>query len=201
MAFDTYSELQTEIADWLRRSNLTSKIQTFIAMAETKMSEDLDAKAMETTTTLSTVANNAYVNLPSDFRNMKRLILVSDPSPPLKYASPEELSSDYQYSETSQSMIYTIIGSQIQLAPVPGSVYSLSLVYERFIPALSDNNTTNWLLTRSPNAYLFGALMMAQPFLVNDQRYPLFQQMYLDAINAINTTDWHVGANMRVRAG
>lgn len=201
MAIDTFANLKTTLASWLHRADLTDQIPDFITLIESKMSEDLTAKAMQTTTTLVTVAGTATVNLPSDFKRTIRLTLTADPRGVLRYAAPEELASEYRDGTTAQPVLYSIIGTQLHLAPTPDAVYSLPLTYERRIPALSDAATTNWLLTRSPNAYLFGALMMAQPYIVNDPRFPQFQAMYMDAINGINLTDWHSGAQMRVRAG
>lgn len=201
MALDTFTNLKTALASWLHRDDLTSQIPDFITLIESKMSEDLTAKAMQTTSTLVTVVGTAYVDLPTDFKRAIRLTLTASPVEVLRYATPEELSSEFADGTTDQPILYTIIGTQLQLSPAPDAVYSMPLTYERRIPALSDTNTTNWLLTRSPNAYLFGALMMAQPYIVNDPRFPQFQAMYMDAINGINLTDWHSGAQMRVRAG
>jgi hypothetical protein len=200
MALSTYAELQASIAGWAHRTDLTAMIPDFIRMAEVKMTEDLNSREMETTSTLTTTTGSAYVTLPIDFKLVKRLVLVDDPNRVLKYAAPEVLTEDYPNSGTDESILYTIIGSQLQLAPIPDSNYDLSLTYERTIPALSDSNTTNWLLTRSPNAYLFGSLMMAAPYCRDDPRIAVWQQFYLDAINGINLTDWHNGASMRIRA-
>jgi len=41
MAITTYSELKTAVADWLNRSDLTSAIPNFIALAEAQMSRQI----------------------------------------------------------------------------------------------------------------------------------------------------------------
>ena len=43
------------------------------------------------------------------------------------------------------------------------------------LTALSGGNPTNWLLTTHPDAYLFGALCEAEPFIGNDERFPLWK--------------------------
>jgi len=50
---------------------------------------------------------------------------------------------------------------------------------------LSDQNTTNWLLTKAPDVYLYGALTHAAPFLMDDQRIPVFAQIYLTRTQAL----------------
>ncbi len=40
------------------------------------------------------------------------------------------------------------------------------------MPALSDSTPTNWLLTAHPDLYLFGSMIEAEMFGVNDERAP-----------------------------
>jgi hypothetical protein len=201
MALDTYENLKSAVASWLHRADLTTVIPDFITLAETRMSEMLEAKGMQATTTLATVADTAFVDLPTDFKQVKRLNLTADPTRNLKYASPDELTTSFPYDTTAQPALYSIVGDQIQLSPVPDAVYSLDMLYTQRIPALSASLSSNWLLVRSPNAYLFGALAEAMPYLVNDGRAATFEAKFLAAMDDINLTDWHSGGAMRVRAG
>lgn len=191
-----YTELKASVAAWLKRGDLASQIPQFISLAETKLGEDLSIKAMESSTTLATTSGNAFVSLPADFRNLRALTI---DGVPFDYYPPEALAARYPDSEAGQPAGYTIIGRQIKLGPTPNAAYTLGLVYQRLIPPLSDAVLTNWLIERSQNAYLFGALAMAQPYLFNDVRAPVFQQMYQDAVGAINLNDWHTAASMTVR--
>jgi hypothetical protein len=195
----SYAWLCAEIAAWLHRTDLTDRIPSFIKLIEADMSEKLDSNAMETTVTLTTVPGEAALDLPADIKTMTRVGIPGHA--PLKYAGPEQIAADYPSDQSGQPLLYTVIGTDIELRPVPDAAYSIALTYERRIPALSDANVSNWLLNRSPNAYLFGALTMAQPFINNDARIATYAAMYADAINSINLTDWHSGASMRVRAG
>lgn len=200
MAITDYASLQSTVANWLHRSDLTAQIPDFIALAESKLSCDLDARSMDARTTLATVAGNAYLALPSDMLEMRRLVVQTDPAIVLKYATPDQISADYPLSLTGRPSVFAVIGGQAQLAPVPDSAYSIELTYQQRIPALSNSNTTNWLLTGFPNAYLYGALCAAQPYIVNDSRLPIFQALYQEAVQGINGIDWYSGSTMRVRA-
>lgn len=200
MSITTYAELKTTVANWLHRTDLTSMVPDFIALAEAKLSSDLQARSMETRTNLSTVAGNAYVTLPTDLLEMHRLSVQSDPVYVLSYRSPDELQQEYPYSTTGKPTVFAITGNDMQLAPVPDAVYTLELIYKQRIPALSDSNTTNWLLTSWPNAYLYGALVCAQPYIANDERLATFQLLYKEAVEGINGIDWYSGTTMKVRA-
>ena len=199
MSISTYSDLQTSVANWLHRSDLNALIPDFIALAESKLSGDLQARSMEVRTTLTTTAGNAYVTLPTDMLEMHRLTVKSDPVYVLSYRSPDELQQDYPYTTTGKPAVFAILGSEMQLAPIPDSAYTLELVYKQKIPALSNSNTSNWLLAQWPNAYLYGALCAAQPYIANDQRLPTFQALYQEAVDGINGIDWYSGTTMKVR--
>jgi hypothetical protein len=196
-----YASLQTSLANWLHRADLTAMIPDFIGIAEGTLSADLDARPMDIRTNLTATAGNAYVTLPSDMLEMKRLILVTDPIYVLRYETPDQLSTDYpSLSIVGKPTVFTVIGSQIQLAATPDTNYTLELTCRQRVPSLTSTNTTNWVITNFPNAYLWAALCAAQPFIQNDARLPLFKQMYSEAIAAINSIDWYSGSSMRVRA-
>lgn len=200
MAISDYAGLQASVAAWLHRSDLTAIIPDFIALAEAKMASDIDARPMDIQVTLTATAGNQLVALPSDMLEMRRLLLVTDPLIVLKYATPDQISSDYSVSLAGRPAVFAVLGANLQLAPVPDSDYSLSLDYKQRIPALSNSNTTNWLLTAFPNAYLYCALCAAQPYIINDERLPMFQALYREAVDGINAIDWYSGSTMRVRA-
>ena len=202
MTIATYSDLQTSVTNWLHRSDLSAYVPDFIALAEAKLSSDITARSMEARTTLSTTASNAYVTLPTDMLEMRRLkVQKSDGSVQvMSYRTPDELDIEYATGQTGMPAVFTVTGSQIQVAPVPDGVYTLELIYLQRIPALSNSNTTNWLLTNWPNAYLYGALCAAQPYIANDARLPMFQALYKEAVEGINGIDWYSGSTMRVRA-
>ncbi|BBB61929.1 hypothetical protein UNDKW_3656 [Undibacterium sp. KW1] len=199
-AITDYATLQTAVSNWLHRTDLTPFIAGFIALAEAKMSSDIVARPMDIRSNLLTVAGNAYVNLPPDMLEMRRLILRSDPVTVLRYAAPDQLSADHASAATGKPVAFSVIGQQLQLAPIPDAAYQLELTYQQRIPALTTINTTNWLLAAFPNVYLYAALCAAQPFIMNDARIPTFEKLYLQSVDAINSIDWYSGSTMQVRA-
>jgi len=55
MAISTYSELQTAVANWLDRDDLTDRIPEFIALAEARFNRVLRLRSMESKQTASTI--------------------------------------------------------------------------------------------------------------------------------------------------
>lgn len=200
MAITDYASLQASVANWLHRADLAAMIPDFIALAEARLSSDLSSRKMDARVTLAAPAGAAYVELPDDMLEMARLTLQADPLVPLSYASADELTTDYPLNAVGRPAVFAVIGTQIQLAPIPDADYTLELVYQQRIPALSDSRPTNWLLETWPHAYLYAALCAAQPFIVNDARLPTFQALYADAVSGINGVNWYSGTTLRMRA-
>jgi len=200
IATPTYANLKTAVADWLHRTDLTSVIPDFIGIGEQRMNNDCKARDMETTTTLSTVASTATVATPTDLIETRRIMLATDPYTVLPYVAPERFARDFPASWSGPPQAYTAYGAYYQIGPLPDAVYSLSLVYAQRIPALSDTNTTNWLLTKWPYAYLYASLVASAPYLRDDNRIATWEAMYQQAMKDINSIDWFSGNTPRVRA-
>jgi hypothetical protein len=163
MALDTYSGLQTEVASYLGRSDLTDKIKTFVALAEKRFNRELRLRIMETKNdALVTVAGTSYVALPSDFREMRQVSVSGNLPTMLSYITPDQLT--VRLADTGKPDSYTVIGEKLYFAPVPDAVYTLSLTYYAAVAALSDAAPTNALLTNHPDIYLYGALVESGPY-------------------------------------
>ena len=196
MAISNYSELKAAIADWLNRSDLTDSIPDFIALAETRHKRDFKIRRMETRVTASTIADSEFYTLPDNYVAMRNIQLNTDPKTPLEYLTPEQMDRIYAGSATGKPKAFSIIGNNIQLRPIPDSVYEIEILYFKHFTALSDSNTTNDMLTHHPDAYLYGALVEAEPYLQNDKRIQVWSGYYDRAKNDIissNERDRHSG--------
>lgn len=187
MALSTYAELKTSVESWLKRSDLTSMIPDFIALAEARMSIDLNTYWQTARATCSTTANDQYVTIPDDVIQVQGLTQTgATESKPLMFLSLLALSGAYTDLSVGTPEAFAIIGNQLKLGPIPSDVLTLELIYKQRIPALSDTNTTNWVLTNYPDIYLWASLQAAQPYIFNDERLITFGQAYQTAVNQIN---------------
>ena len=194
-----YAGLQASIANFLHRSDLNSIIVDFIKLAEVRINGDLDARSQDTKTTLSTSIAQETVGLPTDCINIRHLSVSSvTPVITLDYVSPDQFETVYPWGNNGIPQVYSVIGGDIYLAPKPDAVYSLDLVYKAKVPNLSTNLTT-WLMTNYPNVYLYGALCESAPYLKDDNRIPVWEMKYKEAIQSVNNQDWYSGSTMRVR--
>lgn len=204
MAIDTYANLQTSIANWLHRTDLTALIPDFITLAEKRMNGEIYSRFMQTTATLTCAPGSTlaarYVTLPSDLIDMKRLTVLTEPAVVLEYKSPDQLVEDNAYQLSAGiPQNFTIVGNMVEMSPPPDSAYSLELIYMQRVPSLSNVNTTNWVLTESPNIYLFGALSASVGYTQDESHLPLWESKFKDAVKDINNVDWYTGTTMRVK--
>lgn len=201
MSIGTYSELQTAVASWMHRADLTDRIPEFIALCEARANGHSKSRLMEARTTLTATSGNAYVTLPSDMLEMRRLVVTSSsPLSTLKYVSPDEITFSYPTTQQGVPAVFAVIGSQVQLAPIPDSSYTLEVSYLQKIPALSEANPTNWLLTNFPDVYLYGTLLQAVTYTQDFGQLNTLQTLYRDAVENMNAIDWYSGSLMAVRA-
>jgi hypothetical protein len=185
MAITNYSELKTSIANFLARDDLTAQIPDFISIAESRMSREMNARSQEKRATATLTGGDAYVSLPTDLRSIRLVKLNTSPKEVLEYYTPAKLDELYASNAQGKPRAYTIIGGEIKFAPEPDSAYTAEIVYMEGIPDLSDSNTTNEILTRHPDAYLYGALASASVYLMDDQKTTVYEQLFTRAIDEV----------------
>jgi hypothetical protein len=202
MAIGTFAELKVASANWLDRSDLTDRIPEFISLAEARFNRVLRIRDMETVSTaISTAAGTREYDLPTGFVQMKEFHLSTDPITPLAYITPEMMSRMQAGSSKSKPQVFTIIADKVRLGPNPDAVYTTSMLYYKAFTALSDSATTNDMLTNNPDVYLYGTLLEAEPFIMNDERVPLWLAAFEKAVSDIqnqDNKDRHSGSQLRV---
>ena len=188
MAITTYSELKTAVGDWLNRSDLTSAIPNFISLAEAQMNRQIRHRKM--VVRADATLDTPYFAVPSDWQENIRFQLNTNPITPLVYVTPEQLVEDSQvYVTSGQPMFYTMVGQQFQVLPTPDGSYTSELLYYGKIPALTDAAPTNWLLTESPDIYLYAALTQSAPYLKEDERVSVWAGLYQTLVNDMKVAD------------
>jgi hypothetical protein len=75
------------------------------------------------------------------------------------------------------------------IAPTPDADYPFEVLYYELPPLLDDAVQTNWLTEYAPQLLLYGTLLEATPFLKNDERIPVWQNMYDRAAAMLNGED------------
>jgi hypothetical protein len=198
MAITTYSELQAAVGNWLDHGLFAARIPEFIALFEAAANRRLRVREQEAATTLMPSSGTAA--LPADYLAWRRVTWTGSPRVELQYVHPSYLQAAYPSTPSARPRVFTIEGSTLKIRPVDAT--ALEFDYFQKIPALSDGAATNWLLAAHPDLYLFGALVEAERFGVNDERAPLWKARrdeILDEIEKLSNKTRGAGA-MRVMA-
>jgi len=201
MAISDYTELKTAVANWLDRDDLADRIPEFIALAEARMNRVLRLRMMESKYTASTIASQRNYALPARYIQMRNFQLNTSPITSLSYVSPEIYDRLWGGSQGGTPLFYTIIANELQLGPIPGSVITMEMLFYKKVSALSASNTTEVMLTDNPDVYLYGALLEAEPFVMNDERIGVWAQGFEKAIVDLqeqDNKDRHSGSALRV---
>jgi hypothetical protein len=178
----TYAELKSNIANYLNRSDLTSVIDSFIDSTESEFNRRLRVKGMikRATATL----DSQYISVPTDWLEAINIQIDSGDFSPLFQQSIESLDVYRKSNDnvTGQPIYFALVDDTIEFAPTPDGSYTVQLTYYGKIDALSDSNTSNFLSTGYPDAYLYGSLKHASIYLMEDERVPLFTAQFEKAL-------------------
>jgi hypothetical protein len=192
MALSNYSELQSSVANWLNRSDLTTEITgDFIVLTEKDFNSKLRIRKMVESDSSFSI-NAETVALPSGFLQVRDLFILSGGTKyALTYMTPPQMDQIKGSSTSGMPVAYTIIGDNFRFAPTPDTTYTGTLNYYKSFDPLSDSNTTNYILTNHPAIYLYGSLYHAANFLggVEPARLQQWQGMYTTALERLERND------------
>lgn len=205
MAIANYTDLQSAIADFLNRDDLTNVIPTFVEMAEAALNRDLRHWRNENRAVAPVAAR--YNALPSDFVEPIRMELAGDKTKVSLISHYEmQMLREANRDAAGKPVNYNITQGEIELYPTPDGTYQLEMYYYGKIPSLaSAASGTNQILTNFPDAYLYGSLVHTAPYLGDDQRLQVWGAMYQNIIETINTQSERakqgaVGRRMKIRS-
>lgn len=196
LSITNYASLLTTLAAYAARDDLTSQgfWQLAVQLTEAKFNRILQCHDMEgrATASIDTLSSEPeFVSLPSDYQSMRRVRLSGVTGKPRLFFLTSESMDEKRFSAQNapgQPRYFTILGEEMELFPTPDSAYTLEMTYRKIIPPLSANST-NWLLSTHPDAYLYGALMEAEPYMKNDQRITTWLaglKLVTDQINSVS---------------
>jgi len=189
MAFTSYTELKSTVADYLARNDLTTQIPDFITLAENRLRRDLRIRQMLKYVTTNTVASDATVALPSDFLAMRDLHIETNPVSVIEYQTPSNFFRNARTTESGIPTMYTVLATEFKFAPVPDGVYTLHMLYYGSPTYLSSTNSSNAFLANCPDLLLYAALGEAEPYLMNDERLQTWASLYQRGLDSISSSD------------
>lgn len=182
----TFATLQTALADWSNRSDLTAYLPDFVGLTDARLFDMLLLKDMESEEPLTLTLDSNSVTLPTGFVSPIALwIIVDTQRVPLDHVLPEQLPYD---TESSQPRYYAIDGVNIRFDCPAQSAYSAKFrMYKK--SALSVSNTSNYLLLRRPDIYLAGGLVELARFTKDQELFNVWEPKFIKATNELKAAE------------
>lgn len=186
MALTSYAALKTSIGDFLNRDDLTAVIPDFISLAEAQINRDIRHYQMENRATAQ--LDSQYLARPTDWVETIRMHITGGGTRALDLLSGAAMADKRAGADDTagEPKFYRHAERAFEVFPTPDSTYNVEILYYQKIPALSDTNSSNWLLSEAPDIYLYGSLLHSAPYLAEDARLAVWAQLYAAAKDNVN---------------
>ena len=132
---------------------------------------------------------------------MRNFQVNSNPLTTLSYVTPEIYDRLWGGSTSGTPNFNTILANEASFGPIPATVMEVEMLFYKKFENLSGSVATNWLITNAPDIYLYGSMLEAEPFIMNDERVPLWAQALQQGISDLqeqDNKDRHSGSALRV---
>lgn len=173
-----YTQLKATVGRWLHRSDLASVAEDLIMLAETRFNRNLRVRQMEKASTLA--LTDGAADLPADW--LEFVGAPTDGDIRFDFVARDE------WQRCDLGSYYTIMGNQLMVSHNGAGPDNVSVRYYAKIPALSESQATNWLLDDGPDAYLYGALLEAAPYIKDDPRIETWRGLLQVALTDLQTS-------------
>lgn len=198
----TFETLKQDVQRYLERgATLASdpivfeQIPRLINLAERRIARELKVQGFINVVTTTLVAGQSVYDKPDRWRDTVSINIGTGTNNTTRKTL---FTRDYEYvrsywpdeSQTSEPIFYAEYDySHWLIAPTPGQPYPVEILYYELPPLLDDSTQTNWLTEYAPQLLLYGTLLEATPFLKNDERIAVWQQMYDRSAAMLNGED------------
>jgi hypothetical protein len=185
----SYATLQEAVAGLLHRpndTNLTGNLPLFVQLCEADLNDRLLLKDMESDEALTLTTSQNYVALPTGFVSpIAFWLVIAGLRTPLQFILAHELP---YHTDATQPSVVAVDGANLRFDCPAGDNYSAFL---RCVKRsnLSVSTTTNALLLKRPDVYVFGTLKQACLWINDDANAQKWGAMYENAIKGLKAAD------------
>lgn len=176
MALANYTDLKTAIGNWSKRTTVLAptgdRTAEMVSLFEATANATIRLRENEIEAPLTATPASSFISLPSNYQAPVFLKVTSNQRQ-LRYMPADQLP---YYPAQAGSYRWTVKDSRIQTERDADQAYAYTLRYHKKYDIATD--TTNSLLTRYPNVYLYGCLIEAAPFVRDINVVELWQARY-----------------------
>lgn len=173
-----YSELKTQVSNYIERDDVIGQIPTFISLAESWMFRELHVKDLQTSATLTTTGE--YASLPADFLSAVKVTATSNG---VTYSLDYQNDPDVYTGVNITPDKYAFQNGQIRIVGA-STGQQVTLYYTPKVTALSDSNTTNWVIDNAQDLYLYSSCLEAARYTRNAQLMQTLEPLVMSSLEA-----------------
>lgn len=143
-----------------------------------------------------------YAPLPSDWLEGRSMFIQGSPERELDQITSYADTLLYDSTTPAKPEAYAIEGDLVRFLPFPNDTYSVKVNYYKKFPALS--SSVNWIMTNKPDIYLYGSLLEAAVYSMDDNDAEKFHALYSAACSGLIASEKRArfsGAPLRIRVG
>lgn len=196
MSLATYDDLRASIATWVNRPGdlpLQAAIPDMIAMAEREVADRRRLPEMVESTVLTLVDGAAP--LPADYLETISLVWEGEPRTPVHATTADGFERLRDTAAGGPPRAFMIDAGTVRVRP---PVDEMTLRYFADPGSLATaTGGTHAAFAKYPSLYLYGALMHAAPFLLDDPRLATWERLYERAHAQAELAEirWRVGSS------
>lgn len=165
----SYSTLIDAVLEETDNATLETRVPGFIRRAEALFNRRLYSLDTEIATTAALTSVTTTASLPTGYKGMIS-IRIGDYAP-LKQLSPEDFQAKWHEATAALPQNWAIIDETIHFGPDPDTSYTANILYLSTLTALSDSNSSNWILAQHPDLYFDATLAYAYRHMRDRQGY------------------------------
>jgi hypothetical protein len=181
------------VRDYLNADEYTdTQIQAFLDLAQNRLNKEMQSFGMEADIRILIDLSMVGIPIPMltivpDF-NKIRLVSVVDVGP-LDVAAINEMKKyQEQGDNTGNPCHYTIDANKLYIYPGVAENNSIDVFYYVNVPLLETSIVeTNVFSVKHPDALLYAACLEAAAYMVEDERIPVWENKYANALIVANT--------------
>ncbi len=185
----SYVQLKADTVAYSHRTDLDSRMDTFVRFAESVMNKELRVSEMETIAPISYTA--ALNDLPSDYLEFRGFnVDNAGLKSPVTFVTPDQIIG-YQAADGYRNSVIAaaLHGGQIEIRPEPDLATPLTgeISYYAKIPTLV-SNATNAVLDAYPMLYLCAMMVQVNIFTQDKEELETWGALYGDQLQLANKT-------------
>jgi len=185
----SYIQLKSDVVAYSKRTDLDSRMDTFVRFSEAVINKELRVSEMEVIAPISYTA--AFNDLPTDYLEFRGFSVNKDGlKSPVTFVTPDQIVG-YQAADgyRNATIAAALHGGQIEIRPEPDAITPLTgeISYYAKLPTLV-SNPTNDVLDAYPMLYLTAMLVQLYLFLQDKTEMDTWLAMYADQLQQANKT-------------